>query len=194
MCIGYSIEVDMARGGKRPGAGAKKKAAKDKRVAILVRIKPTLRHLLDRQRKRNKQSLSREVEILLAAAVDSPPGSDDTTTKALCFLVAQAVGLTSWEGGNWRTNRGAFQALKLAIPQLLELVAPPESAPSDLPPFAPTSEALAGHAVWWIWNRLHAGNSNFADDIEYPKVHKMNEYPKIARALNFPHSGERKAP
>ena len=184
----------MGRGGKRPGAGAKKKAAKDKRVAVLVRVEPTLRRLLDRQRKRNKRSLSREVEILLAAAVDSPPGSDGATTKALNFLIADAVGFCSWGGMNWRNNMSAFQALKLAIPQLLDLLAPPESASSELPPQFSTPDELAKHAVFWIWDSLDTANERLADELEYSSKNIRQAYPKVARALGFPHSGEREEP
>ena len=95
-----------------------------------TRIAPEIRRRLERDAKKNKRSLSREIELRLADSIHAASEAGDQT-RALCYLitqvakVAQAAEQTSeGEPFNWRTNRFDFESFKLAIGRLLEEHAP----------------------------------------------------------------------
>jgi hypothetical protein len=115
----------MARGGKRRGAG--RKPIGRAKVAMLVRVSPDVRKRLERDAKRARRSLSREVELQLNDALRVAERGDPPT-RALCYLIVHIVSMAdSWMAHsecNWRTNRFDFEVFKSAVSQLLNALAP----------------------------------------------------------------------
>jgi hypothetical protein len=121
----------MARGGARKGAG--RKAGKTRRVAVLARLAPEIRQQLERDAKRNRRSLSHEIEVRLDASIKTPPKAGDRQIRALCHLIteiakqlrhsAAARGYGA-DHNDWRTNGFAFEAFRSALVQLLDRLAP----------------------------------------------------------------------
>jgi hypothetical protein len=157
----------MPRGGKRPGAGRKPKPAKDRKIArkiaMLVRVEPQDRRQLERVAKRNRWSLSSEVERRLRASLrkasgDHPRGwPEDRQTKALCYLIEQMAGRTRQlptPQHHWRNNRFVFEAFKSSIALLLDKLAPPGKVSDFKHAMFETPEALATAVVFSLWNEL----------------------------------------
>jgi len=114
----------MARGGARKGAG--RKLGKTRKVAVLARLAPEIRKQLEREAKRGKRSLSAEIESRLRDTMLPRP---DDQTRALTYVIANIVAIlklsaTENREFDWRTNRFDFEALKGAVVQLLDWLAP----------------------------------------------------------------------
>jgi hypothetical protein len=132
-------------GGKRKGAGRKPTG----KVPMLVRVDPEVRSSLDREAKRNRQSLSAVAERYLAYGSRKAP-SADPDTEGLCHLI-RSIGLFAPGLGysntadsaaadernindpgddivthqfNWRTDPFDFAVFKLAVTRLLDSLAP----------------------------------------------------------------------
>ena len=118
----------MARGGARKGSGRKSTG----KVAMLVRVKPEVRARLERDAKREKRSLSHEVEIQLDALSAAP--RPDAQMRGLCYLVTQIAEIAETFDRSadpefsWRDNRFDFEAFKYALLQVLDQLAPTGSA------------------------------------------------------------------
>lgn len=115
----------MARGGKRRGAG--RPTEPDAKVALLVRVRPETRRLIEKGR--GTRSLSAYAESLLLEAIHEPPKAD-RATHALMYLLGQApVILRSAErldgsDFDWRNNRTDFDALRSALLRVLDRFQP----------------------------------------------------------------------
>src|SRR5262245_38382801 len=107
----------MARGGARKGTGPK--PGKTRKVAVLARLAPEIRQQLERDAKRNRRSLSREIEVRLDASIKIPPKGDNQT-KALCYFIMEIAnclpGIGRQYGGDagfdWITDRFYFEAFR----------------------------------------------------------------------------------
>jgi hypothetical protein len=96
---------------------------------MLVRVDPSVRTRLERDAKRAGRTLSRETELVLT---DAFRGAEKTTaeTRALCYLIGQIVEAarnqerTADPEFNWRHNRFDFEALKCAVIEVLDRLAP----------------------------------------------------------------------
>jgi hypothetical protein len=139
----------MARGGKRAGAGRKPVG----NVAMLVRVRPEIRSAFERLAKHSGQSLSSVVERHLEAALAAPRGKGETRAKALGYLIGQLPMIAlSLERENdspefdWQINRFDFEALKAAVNQLLDKLAPRGQAGKSRYPGEETPEA-AGRSI-----------------------------------------------
>jgi hypothetical protein len=122
----------MARGGRRKGAGRKPTG----KVAMLVRVKPDVRARLERDAKRARRTLSREIELQLEDAIRKSPPSD-ARTRALGYLISEIakvarimerVGSAKFD---WRGNRSDFEAFKYALMRLLDALAPSGEVDAD---------------------------------------------------------------
>jgi hypothetical protein len=160
----FKWRMIVARGGKRKGSGRKPTG----KVAMLVRVDPEVRSGLDREAKRNKQSLSAVAERYLAYGSRKAP-SANPDTEALCHLIrsvglfARGLGYSSTADSaavserdiddpgadivihhfNWRTSRFDFEAFKSAIMQILVARAPAGEVESSPYPRYSTPDEVA---------------------------------------------------
>jgi hypothetical protein len=118
---------------------------------MLVRVKPEVRARLERDAKREKRSLSREVEIQLDALSAAP--RPDAQMRGLCYLVtqiakiAEAFDRSADPEFSWRDNRFDFEAFKYALLQVLDQLAPTGSAGDSRYPLEPTTPERMGRLI-----------------------------------------------
>jgi hypothetical protein len=179
----------MARGGKRRGAG-RKPAGK---VAMLVRVEPTVRKRLERDAKRSGRSLSREAELTLEDAFrEAEPTTAET--HALCYLIRQIVEVarnlerTAGPEFGWRDNRFDFEAFKYAVIEVLDRLAPAgEVDAASRYKRARSSEDLGLLVSAIVLSYLTADSKQLRDLANLaglPTGHRFYAYPQAARDLS----------
>lgn len=184
----------MARGGKRRGSGRKPKPAGAKKVAVLVRVAPEIRHRLERDARRKKRSLSREIEIALADSIDVGWPADKQT-KALTYViheVAKFLHVMERRAGSrqfdWRTNRFDFEAFKYAIMRLLDRLAPPGTAKGGHYVEYKTPKIAGKAAMDIVAGLMTVPAAKSYARAEHRGADKSNMFygfPQAAEALNF---------
>jgi hypothetical protein len=119
----------MAR--KRAPGGGRKARGAGPAVHFNTRIAPEIRRQLERDAERNGHTLSREIELRLAKTINDPPSPSDRRNRGLGYLMAQIITIFQnadrverSEQFDWRSNRFDFEAVKSAVVQLLDLLAP----------------------------------------------------------------------
>jgi hypothetical protein len=106
----------MSRGGKREGAGRKQLA--QRRVALLARVEPETRRLLEQEAKRKNHSLSDEVAFRLKDSLDFPRrmranfGNDEGLAR-LVASAATIIDLTT--GRRWEDDAFTGRALLACV-------------------------------------------------------------------------------
>jgi hypothetical protein len=178
----------MPRGGKRVGAGRKAPAGRKTvggRVALLVRIDKATEEKLEMERVRSGGSLSNTVERLLKIALSDPLiDQDEAATKALGFIVGQAANAGNWNDRTWQNDPTTTQALKMALPIIIDYLAEFETRKhSDPHPFFKSPEEHARMICVWIWKRLKERGDEYGTD--WPRNHPLRNFPKAALALNI---------
>lgn len=170
----------MPRGGKRVGSGRK---ALGTRKAVLVRLDRELEESINQLR--NGKSLTNTVERLLRAAVKDIKDDDETANSALGFIVGQAASAANWKDRTWRNDPATTEALKRALPLIVDLLAPAdgaESKPVSHPMFKSTDEH-ARMILFWILKRLRERGDEYGTD--WPAGHPLRNFPRAAAALDF---------
>ncbi len=179
----------MARGGKRVGSGRKPTGT---RVAVLVRLDRDLEEKISHLR--NGKSMSSTVEQLLKMAVKNVASDeDDAANTALGFVLSQAANAASWQDRTWQTDPATKKALQLALPHIVELLAPAD--PSETLPSHPFYKSVDEHARMifsWIVRRMSErgdeyedARSRLLDGKGWPSGHPLRNFPRAAAALNF---------
>src|SRR5262245_32182135 len=125
---------DMVRGGKREGAGRKPLG----RVALTVRISPTVRRRIERHADQNNAiSLTKQAEQWLSLAAEQPEwldptdmrGWNGTHLRALGRLTAHVAGRVEavmgfkpiFGGKAWSEDLAATRAVRVAFDAILEM-------------------------------------------------------------------------
>ena len=134
----------MTSGGKRSNAG--RKSFRTQSVQFNTRIEKGVLDALKREKRRNKRSLSREIEVRLAASLVDISSKDrwgSTQNYALGRLIGELARFAADPDGaaNWRNDRFLFEALRAAIVRTLDLLseyvpAGPVRAPKSLAPLS----------------------------------------------------------
>ena len=142
-----SNEIKSARK-RAPGAGRKPRG-EGPAQHLTFRLAPEVRQQLELEAKRNNRTLSHEVELRLRASVAMPARQGDRQSRALAYLVGQIA--TVFQAAdrkddtpefNWRSDPFDFVALKSAIAQLLDRLAPKgEPGPSRYTLFTDPEDA-----------------------------------------------------
>jgi hypothetical protein len=202
----------MAR--KRAPGGGRKPRGEGAAVHFNTRIAPEIRRRLERDAKRNKRSLSHEIEERLKDSIGI--GKPDEQIRALCYLIGRLADLlacmergtalhaiaTQNAGFDWRSNRADFEAFKSAIVRLLDYLAPSgEPAigykmPGNYEPDAgyETPDAAGKEAARLVFALLTMDKEKSYARAEQRGAHSDNAFyafPQAAKALNF-HSNESK--
>jgi hypothetical protein len=169
----------MARGGKRPKAGRK---AVSNRVAVLVRLDREVEQRIERLR--NGKSMSSTVERLLKIALSDMRTEDESANAALGFIVAQAANAGNWQDRTWRNDPGTMQALKIAVPLIIDLLAGGDgNTKHESHPLYGSVDQHAKQIFFWVLNRLKERGEEYGSD--WPKGHPLRMFPKAAASLNF---------
>jgi TraY domain len=175
---------------RAPGGGRKAKGA-GPAVHFNTRIAPEVRRRLEQDAKRNKRTLSREIELRLADSIREAPEAD-AQTKALCYLISQAaaIGRTVERSGgaefNWRTSRFDFEAFKLAVVQVLDRLAPGGENEASRYSLFETPEEMGRTITSMIWVLLTSDDLvEQAERRRAPTGSLFYAYPQAARELGF---------
>jgi hypothetical protein len=187
----FSMGGIMAKGGKRKGSGRKPTG----KVAMLVRMAPDVRARLERAAGLSGQSLSAAAEEHLNYALRSAAPLDKQT-RALCFLIGSVTlfgrGLGEERAFNWRERRFDFEALKCAVMEVLDRLAPAGPVGDSPYPKEATPEA-AGHTLASMAiGMLHAPDQLLAvgERQQKPMGSLYYAFPQAARDLGV--TGENK--
>ncbi|MGX1322666.1 hypothetical protein AB7M17_006119 [Bradyrhizobium sp. USDA 377] len=149
---------------------------------MLVRIDRDLEARI--KRACNGQSMSKTAERLLRSALNDIENGDDAANNALGFIVAQAANAAGWNDRNWRNDASTTRALKLALPIIIDLLAPPgEASTRDEHPLFRSADEHARQIFFWIVNRLKERGDEYGSD--WPAGHPLRNFPRAADALNF---------
>jgi hypothetical protein len=141
----------MPKGGRRTGAGRKRKRADERRVAVLIRVDPATRAALA-MRAKAPGSISRTAERLLKIGLGQERDRRrDDPTRALCHIVGELAGMMAIYKNvkgrpafPWRNNPFMFEALKLAIVKVMDELRPAVDMPSPIE----SEPVLATSTVW----------------------------------------------
>ena len=169
------------RGGKRRGAGRKAKPGGE-RVPVLVRMD---RDLVQRiEAVRGGKSMSSAVERLVRSALSHVQDDDDDANSALGFVLGQAANASCWNDRTWRNDPATTLALKLAVPLIIDLLAPPRNEAERGPhPMFSSVDEHARQIVFWIINRLKERGDEYGTD--WQPGHPLRNFPRAATALEF---------
>src|SRR5262245_45161863 len=123
---------------RKPGGGRKPGSAAGPAVHFNTRIAPEIRRRLEQEAKRNKRSLSQEIEFRLKDSFDFPEWVQkqfgENHHYALAYLVARiAIGVESKTDGRccWRKDPFTGKALRAGIDLILQRVIP--EGPIEIP-------------------------------------------------------------
>jgi hypothetical protein len=131
----------------------------------------------------NGRSMSGTIAQLLQSSINNVHNEDDGANSALGFIVAQAANAADWNDRTWRDDASTANALKLALPIIIDLLAPhKEGSPYQHPMFGSVDEH-ARQIVFWIINRLKERGDEYGSD--WPKNHPLRNFPRAAATLNF---------
>ncbi|QIG92159.2 MULTISPECIES: hypothetical protein [unclassified Bradyrhizobium] len=133
----------------------------------------------------NGKSMSKTAERLLRSALNDIENGDDAANNALGFIVAQAANAAGWNDRTWRNDASTTRALKLAIPAIIDLLAPTpeESSGEEHHPLFRSADEHARQIFFWIVNRLKERGDEYGSD--WPAGHPLRNFPRAADALNF---------
>jgi hypothetical protein len=185
----------MPRGGKRKGAGRKPTG----KVAMLVRVDPSVRARLERDAKRAGRSLSNEAELALSDAFRAAE-QPTAETKALCYLIKQVVEAarnqerTADPEFSWRDNRFDFEAFRCAVIEVLDRLAPAGEVdgPSRYRGRRSAEEfGLLLAAI--VLTHLTANTKRMIDVADRSKVsrgHRFYAFPQAARDLRLKNANQ----
>jgi hypothetical protein len=116
---------------RAPGAGRKPRG-EGPAQHFTTRLAPEVRQQLQLEAQRNNRTLSHEVELRLRASVAMPARQADRQSRALAYLVGQIVTIfrsadrqENTSEFNWRADPFDYAALRSAIVQILDHLAPP---------------------------------------------------------------------
>jgi hypothetical protein len=111
---------------------------------MTVRVNPETRRIIERDARRNRQSLSDEAERIFNDAARS---RGDEKMRALTFLISQLCEILPIRGlrnmrmvFDWLHNRSDFEALRSAVMGLVDRLAP--QGEIDPGRYAPSQEVL----------------------------------------------------
>lgn len=156
----------MAKAAKRRRAAPENR---QKTAPISVRVHPDLKKRLDASAAVHCDgNLSREVERLLGAAIDTQTASDGFIQQTALLMGQAAVSVVTTVAADdeeraktWRNDPWAYDAFRSAVIHLLDQTAPKESpegkAPKALANTANESSEVFGKTVGMlVWSRSHA--------------------------------------
>jgi hypothetical protein len=128
--------------------------------------------------------MSSTVERLLRAALDDHlEDEEETANRALGFVAAQAANAAEHQGRTWRNDPATAQALKIALPLVVDLLAQPDKGPREAHPLFKSPEEHAKMIFFWILNRLKERGNEYGT--EWEPGHPLRNFPRAASALKF---------
>jgi hypothetical protein len=101
----------------------------------------------------------------------------------LGFVAAQAANAAEHGGRTWRNDPATAQALKIALPLVVDLFKQPNDGPHEAHPLFKSPDEHAKMIFFWIMNRLKERGDEYRTGWE--PGHPLRNFPRAASALNF---------